>query len=110
MAHVMKSAARHTVVQLAVPPLENGDRLDQKTFHERYEAMPESMRAELIEGIVYMASPQKPLHSGTTRLIGRWLDEYVEATPGTDSLPGVTDILGPQSEPEPDDCLLILSD
>ena len=30
-----------------LPPLENGERLDQKTFHARYEAMPEGIRAEL---------------------------------------------------------------
>ena len=28
-----------------LPPLEDGDRLDQPTFHERYEAMPESVRS-----------------------------------------------------------------
>jgi len=28
-----------------LPPLENGDRLDQKTFHWRYEAMPSDVRA-----------------------------------------------------------------
>lgn len=27
-----------------IPPLENGDHLDQKTFHERYEAMPREQR------------------------------------------------------------------
>jgi hypothetical protein len=42
-----------------VPPLENGDRLDQRTFHARYVRMPENCRAELIGGIVFMASPQK---------------------------------------------------
>src|SRR5437899_3365498 len=45
-----------------MPPLENGDRLDQKTFHERYEAMPENVKAELIGGVVYMSSPLKPRH------------------------------------------------
>ena len=41
-----------------LPPLMNGDHLDQKTFHERYEAMT-CVRAELIGGIVYLSSPQK---------------------------------------------------
>ena len=52
----------------AVAPLENGDHLDQKTFHARYEAMPEDCRAELIGGIVYMASPQKAPHSKAKQL------------------------------------------
>jgi Uma2 family endonuclease len=91
-----------------VEPLENGARLDQQTFHERYESMAEHVRAELIGGIVYMASPQKLPHGKTTKLVGRWLMEYEEHTPGTESYPGVTNILGSASEPEPDDCLIIL--
>src|SRR5579859_4119142 len=82
-----------------VPPLENGDHLDQKTFHERYESMADHVRAELIGGIVYMASPQKMPHRKTTNLVRRWLDEYEEHTPGTACYPGVTSILGPDSEP-----------
>jgi Uma2 family endonuclease len=90
-----------------LPPLENGDRLDQPTFHARYEAMPESCRVELIGGIVYMPSPQKVPHSTTRGLVVRWLDEYAEATPGTTALLNNTCILGPESEPEPDACLFI---
>lgn len=91
-----------------LPPLENGDRLDQKTFHERYEAMPPDARAELIGGIVYLASPRKRSHGRCgTRLI-YWLGEYEVATPGTEVLDNTTNILGPESEPEPDGCLLIL--
>jgi Uma2 family endonuclease len=90
-----------------LPPLENGDQLDQPTFHARYQAMPEDCRAELIGGIVYMPSPQKIPHSETQLLVGRWLDEYAEATPGTKALLNNTQILGPQSEPEPDVCLFI---
>lgn len=90
-----------------LPPLENGDRLDQKTFHARYEAMPNGFRAELIGGIVYVLSPQKIPHSETQLLVVRWLDEYAEATPGTMALLNNTQILGPDSEPEPDACLFI---
>ena len=35
-----------------IPSLEPGDHLDQKTFHARYEAIPENVRAELIGGVV----------------------------------------------------------
>jgi Uma2 family endonuclease len=90
-----------------LPPLENGDHLDQQTFHRRYEAMPEDCCAELIGGIVYMPSPQKVPHSKTQQLAIRWLDEYAEATPGTEALSNNTQILGPDSEPEPDACLFI---
>lgn len=93
-----------------LPPLESGDRLDQPTFHARYLTMPEDCRAELIGGIVYMPSPQKVPHSKAQRLVVRWLDEYAEATPGTETLLNNTQILGPDSEPEPDACLFITSE
>lgn len=91
-----------------LPPLENGDRLDQKTFHARYEAMAEDVRAELIGGIVYMASPMKRRHGRYGASFIRWLTEYEEATPGTEVLDGATSILGPESQPEPDGSLIIL--
>jgi hypothetical protein len=50
---------------LQLPPLENGApegtsyaaRLTRDEFERRYSAMPHLKKAELIEGIVYMASP-----------------------------------------------------
>jgi hypothetical protein len=91
-----------------LPPLENGDRLDQQTFHARYEAMPEDVRAELIGGIVYIASPRRMPHGRSQSIVSHWLGEYEEATPGTEALLNSTTILGPLSEPEPDACLLFL--
>ncbi len=91
----------------ALPALENGDQLDQVTFHARYAAMPEDCRAELIGGIVYMSSPQKLPHSQAHKLVVRWLDDYAEATPGTDTLFNNTQVLGPDSEPQPDACLFV---
>jgi Uma2 family endonuclease len=40
-----------------LPLLENGDRLDRAEFERRYTAIPDVNKAELIEGIVYVASP-----------------------------------------------------
>src|SRR6266853_1376259 len=92
----------------ALPPLENGDRLDQKTFHERYEAMPEGVKAELIGGTVYMASPWKPPHGRPHAMVMGWLSLYQEATPGVEALDNTTAIMSDESEPQPDGCLLIL--
>ena len=39
-----------------VLPLENGDRLTRDGFERRYGAMPHLKRAELVEGVVYVAS------------------------------------------------------
>ncbi len=40
-----------------LPLLENGDRLHRAEFERRYAAAPDVKKAELIEGIVYVASP-----------------------------------------------------
>ena len=55
------------------PPLTPGQHLNQPTFHERYEAMPPETRAELVGGTVYMPSPMRRDHAGTTRLVSGWL-------------------------------------
>jgi Uma2 family endonuclease len=91
-----------------IPPLANGDHLDQKTFHERYKAMPSHVRAELIGGIVYMSSPLKRKHGRSGGRLSHWLVTYEDATPGTEALENASAILGPESEPQPDGCLFIL--
>src|SRR5579864_9059747 len=81
--------------------LENGDHLDQPTFHERYKATPEGFRAELIGGIVYVPSPLKADHGSTHADVMAWLGMYRANTPGTVALDNATDILGSDSEPQP---------
>jgi Uma2 family endonuclease len=99
-----------TPQEQSLPPLEAGDHLDQQTFHARYEAMPEDVRAELVGGVVYMPSPLKRPHGRMHVWVVRWLSEYEEATPGTEVLDNTTNILGPQSEPQPDASLRVLPD
>lgn len=90
-------------------PLEPGDRLDQKTFHERYEAMPEDTRAELVRGIVHMPSPLKRPHSRHHGRLVQWLLAYEDDTPGIEAHDNASTILGRASEPQPDACLLIVA-
>jgi hypothetical protein len=89
----------------SLPPLENGDRLDQPTFHARYLAMPEEIRAELIGGVVYMSSPVKALHGRPHGLAVGWATVYAASIAGLDLLDNSTSILGHDSEPQPDLCL-----
>ncbi len=91
-----------------IPPLVNGDHLDRKTFHERYEAMPPGVRAELIGGIVFMSSPLKRKHGRSGARLMHWLGEYEDATPGTEALENTTHKLDDQAEPQPDGCLIII--
>ena len=93
----------------SVPPLVAGDTLDQKTFHERYEAMPPGFRAELIGGIVYAASPVRLRHGRPFTNVIKWLAVYEEATPGVEALSDVTTILGDDSEPQPDALLRLIT-
>ena len=43
--------------RITIPPLENGDLLSRAEFERRYTAMRGLKKADLIERIVYMASP-----------------------------------------------------
>ncbi|HEV3164565.1 MAG TPA: Uma2 family endonuclease [Isosphaeraceae bacterium] len=90
------------------PPLEQGDHLDQQTFHARYEAMPESVRAELVQGVVYIPSPLLVDHGDVHGELVLWLEWYKGSTPGTRVLDNVSTILGGQDEIQPDASPLIL--
>nr|WP_318731364.1 MULTISPECIES: hypothetical protein [unclassified Roseofilum] len=54
------STDRHTALP-SIPPLENGDRLTRPEFERRYFNMTEVKKAELIGGVVYIASPHPPV-------------------------------------------------
>ena len=88
-----------------VPPLVDGDHLTRAEFHRRYEAMPSDVRAELIEGVVCMASPVSHVRHGQPHLrLGRWLGRYLDRTPALDEWAGdnSTVVLDDRNEPQPD--------
>ena len=66
----------------ALPLLENGDALDADEFLRRYERMPDVKKAELINGVVYMASPVSASHSDPHFDLITWLGVYRLSTPG----------------------------
>src|SRR4051812_27564767 len=92
----------------ASPLLIEGQRLDQATFHERYERMPAGTRAELINGVVYMPSPVGPEHGRAVVPALVWLSYYQENTPGVDVLDNAPTALHSKGEPQPDAQLRIL--
>lgn len=91
-----------------IPPLENGDKLTRTEFERRYQAMPHLKKAELIEGVVYMASPVRAKKHGKphARIMG-WLIAYEAATPGVEALDNPTIRLDIDNEPQPDALLRI---
>ncbi|MDB9455216.1 Uma2 family endonuclease [Dolichospermum circinale] len=93
---------------LTIPPLENGDKLTRHEFERRYHAMPNLKKAELIEGVVYVASPVRAKQHGKphARIMG-WLIAYEAATPGVEALDNTTVLLDTDNEPQPDALLRI---
>jgi Uma2 family endonuclease len=88
------------------PLLENGDRLTREEFHRRYEAMPKNVKAELIKGVVYMASPVRVKNQGKPHsLIMSCLGLYFMSTKGVQLLDNTTFIVNEYHEPQPD-CIL----
>jgi hypothetical protein len=96
-------------ISVVDPPqtLVEGQRLDQRTFHALYEAMPPGTRAELIDGVVYLPGPIGIEHGRAQVSVIMWLDYYAEQTPGVQVLDNATTILGWRSEPQPDGLLRI---
>ena len=90
------------------PPLESGDRLTRQEFEHRYYLMPENLKAELIEGVVYVASPVRANSHGRPHAkIMAWLGFYSAATPGVDVQDNATVRLDIDNEPQPDALLRI---
>jgi Uma2 family endonuclease len=91
-----------------LPILEGGDRLSRAEFERRYQAMPEAKKAELIEGVVYVASPLRYRQHGRPHSnIMTWLGVYETATPGVESADNPTVRLDLDNEPQPDALLRI---
>ncbi|NCS39611.1 MAG: Uma2 family endonuclease [Microcystis aeruginosa BS13-10] len=93
---------------LTIPPLENGDKLTRWEFERRYQGMPHLKKAELIEGIVYMASPLRITQHGEPHAhIMLWLGFYKAFTPYLQLGDNCTVRLDIDNEPQPDALLRI---
>lgn len=86
----------------AIEPLVAGQRMTRAEFHDRYEAMPPGTTFELINGVVYMASPVSDRHSEKCGLAGIWLGYYDVLTPGVRVGHCGSVFLNDRSEVQPD--------
>ncbi len=100
------SAAGSTDRSVEVPLIE-GQRLDQAEFHARYELMPD-LKAELIDGVVHMASPVGTDHARVHGIAILWLGYYATNTLGVDVLDNASTVLGRGGEVQPDTLMRIL--
>jgi Putative restriction endonuclease len=108
---MIRILSHSTQASVAVPPLENGDRLSREEFERRYEGMPESDKAELIEGITYMAAALRfKSHGLPHSRLNNWISTYSAFTAGTSvgDTPSVR--LDAQNEPQPDIVLILDGD
>jgi Uma2 family endonuclease len=104
----MTTAKRKTVPPAAPPELRHGDRMTQAEFHRIYKRMPESFKAELIGGVVYVASSLKRPHDTSHFIWSAVFGTYVLNTPGVEGGDNTTVLLGEEGEPQPDVYLRIL--
>lgn len=97
-----------TSTNFKLPPLESGDRLTRHEFERRYQAMSQMKKAELIEGVVYVASPVRIKNHGRPHAqVMAWVTAYWVATPGVDLADNATVRLDADNEPQPDVLLRI---
>jgi Uma2 family endonuclease len=86
-----------------LPPLESGDRLTRAEFERRYRARPDLKKAELIERVVYVASPVRiQQHGEPHSRIVTWIGVYVAQTPGLRFADNGTYRMDTDNEPQPD--------
>lgn len=84
------------------PVLESGDRLTRAEFHRRYCARPDIKKAELVQGVVYVASPASNAHGEPFGLLILWLRLYVAKTAGVRMSVEGTVYLDVDTEVQPD--------
>lgn len=73
---------KHQPHLLLEPTLETGDRLSREVFERRFRAMPGLKKAELIGGIVYVASPVSQRHAMAHAELTAVVCTYAAHTPG----------------------------
>ncbi|HEU5115771.1 MAG TPA: Uma2 family endonuclease [Isosphaeraceae bacterium] len=106
-----------------IPALRNGDHLSADEFMRRYQAMPHLKKAELIEGRVYVPSPDSDLaewkqasmsspvsyegHCSPHFYLAGWFFLFAAATPGVRGGVDGTVLLDLKNRPQPDGFLFI---
>ncbi len=96
------------VLTPVIPPLEPGDHLTRDEFERRYDAMPGLKKAELIEGVVYMASPVRfEKHGQPHVVVSFWLASYLTKTPFVKAGDNVSVRIDGKNMPQPDIAMII---
>ena len=86
----------------ALRELHSGDVMTREEFHALYELTPAGFKAELIDGVVFVASPVGQWHGDYIYFVGGLLFTYQSRTSGVSGNTNSTLLLGPRDEPQPD--------
>ncbi len=73
---VLLTSSHRMLPSLQQSELHNGDRMSLEEFLQRWEGIPELKHAELINGVVYLASPVSVRHGVYESLMIGWLQYY----------------------------------
>ena len=101
---------RKPVVPTQTPGLHSGDLLAQEEFHRRYLSEKRDLKLELIDGVVFMASPVGAAHGRYQARLVHLLSHYESFTAGAAAVSEATVILDSGNEVRPDAALLLLPD
>jgi len=89
------------------PPLESGDVLDAAEYWRRYCTTSEKLKAERINGKVYIMSPVRAVYHGNPHaMLSQWLGHYAMHTSDLIVSDNATIRLNIDNDPQPDLCLL----
>jgi len=92
------------------PVLESGDRMTRPEFHRRYLLRPD-LKAELVEGVVYVASPVRyEYHDKQAAFVRGWLFAYAARHRDVELGNDATLILDNDNEVQPDAFLFLRND
>lgn len=95
------------VPTISEPVLESGDRLTRDEFHLRYCKRADLKKAELVDGVVYVASPVRAtVHGQQHGDVMAWLGVFKARHPDLMLLDNTTVLLDAENEVQPDACLL----
>jgi Uma2 family endonuclease len=85
-----------------IVPLDNGAHMSAREFIERYEATEPSRTAELIEGVVYVASPLSHDHGDHHHPLAGWISVFCAGRSDVRGSDNATVKLDPRNVPQPD--------
>ena len=90
----------------STPALESGMRLSAEEVDRRYELRPDIKKAELVQGVVYVASPVRiDEHAEPDSILTAWVANYAITHPEARSAGNGTVHLSPNDRVQPD-CML----